>query len=233
MAAQRQGLPGQRAGGVQQAPPQLAALPETVVAGIVIKAQKDGQRDAEQRKRSRVQRHFVVVEVTMSIHHGRRKAYQHQQPEQNLRQHRAVPHKEQPQPIFLIANNHARGTAGTASGLPDTNNNPSVPGAAGTLPFLFTSAQPAAYATVPNKNDAQTASGVAAETAGTTPINSEVLVLPVDTNSSLCGWLCSRKLFTKSACLAMTTRCSAIDKRVVLPSCVRLAAGRLRVCRQS
>ena len=58
-------------------------------------------------------------------------------------------------------------------------------------------------------------------------------MLPVDTSSSLCGWPCSRKLFTKLASLVMTTRCSAIDRRVMRPSCVRLAAGRLRVCRQS
>ena len=106
LPAQGESLPGQRAAGVQQRAPLLAAFPETVVAGVVVKAQKDGQRETKQAEGRGAERHFVGGQLHMGRHHGPGQRPQRPQPRQNLGQHRAVPGEKQAKPIVLLTNNY-------------------------------------------------------------------------------------------------------------------------------
>jgi hypothetical protein len=69
---QRQRLPCQRAAMNQQRAPQLAAFPPAFVTRAVAKAEKHGQRDADQRERRRAESDRIVAHMVMHEDGGNR-----------------------------------------------------------------------------------------------------------------------------------------------------------------
>jgi hypothetical protein len=69
---QRQRLPCQRAAVNQQRAPQLAAFPPAFVTRAVAKAEKHGQRDADQRERRSAESDRIVAHMVMHEDGGNR-----------------------------------------------------------------------------------------------------------------------------------------------------------------
>ncbi|MNV76537.1 hypothetical protein D3C71_1698940 [compost metagenome] len=103
---QAQALARQRARLYHQLAPELAPFPVAVVCGVVAKAQKDGQRQADQRERYGRQRDLHREQAAMGQRHQDGQQRVDGQGHANALQHRAPQNQEKPEAGRALANDH-------------------------------------------------------------------------------------------------------------------------------
>jgi len=105
--SQGQRLTNERTRVVQQLTPELARFPPAVITGVVAKAEKHRESDADEReRRSRVEVQRDGQQMIVRRDRNNRDRENEEEPGKQLRKHRAAPRKQHAEPMEMRTDDH-------------------------------------------------------------------------------------------------------------------------------